>query len=57
VKDSFCGELEYVFEKFPKYHMNITMRDFSAKVGNENIFKPTIGNEILHEIDNDNGVK
>jgi hypothetical protein len=31
--------------------------DFSAKVGSENIFKPTIANENLHEISNDNGAK
>jgi hypothetical protein len=31
--------------------------DFNAKVGRENIFKPTIGNENLHEISNDNGVR
>jgi hypothetical protein len=32
------------------------LRDFNAKVGTEDIFKPTIGNESLHEISNDNGV-
>jgi hypothetical protein len=26
-------------------------------VGRENIFKPTIGNESLHEDNNDNGVR
>jgi hypothetical protein len=31
--------------------------DFNVKVGRENIFKPTIGNESLHEINNDNGVR
>jgi hypothetical protein len=35
----------------------LNMRDFSAKVGREDIFKPTIGNESLHEISNDNGVR
>jgi hypothetical protein len=31
--------------------------DFNAKVGRENIFKQTIGNESLHEISNDDGVR
>jgi hypothetical protein len=35
VKDSFCEELECVFDKFPKYRMNILLGDFSAKVGTE----------------------
>jgi hypothetical protein len=50
-------ELECVFDKFPKYHMKILLGDFNAKVGREDIFKPTIGNESLHEISNDNGVR
>jgi hypothetical protein len=48
VKDSFYEELERVFDKFPKYHMEILLGDFNAKVGREYIFKPTIGNESLH---------
>jgi hypothetical protein len=32
------------------------MLDFNAKVEGEDIFKPTIGNESLHEISNDNDV-
>jgi hypothetical protein len=36
--------------------MKILLGDFNAKVGREDIFKPTIGNESLHEISNDNGV-
>jgi hypothetical protein len=31
--------------------------DFNATVGKEDIFKPTIGNESLHEISNDIGVR
>jgi hypothetical protein len=56
MKDSFYEGLERVFDKFPKYHTKILLGDFNAKVGKENIFKPTTGNESLHEISNDNGV-
>jgi hypothetical protein len=31
--------------------------DFSAKLGKEDIFKPTIGNESLHKTSNDSGVR
>jgi hypothetical protein len=31
--------------------------DFNAKVCMEDIFNPTTGNESLHEISNDNGVR
>jgi hypothetical protein len=34
--------------------MKILLGDFSAKVDREDIFKPTIVNESLHEINNDN---
>jgi hypothetical protein len=57
VNDSFYEELEHVFDTFPEYHMRILLGDCNAKVGREDIFKPTIGNEILHEISNDSGVK
>jgi hypothetical protein len=36
---------------------SILLGDFNAKVGRENIFKPTIGNESLHQDSNDNGVR
>jgi endonuclease/exonuclease/phosphatase family metal-dependent hydrolase len=57
VRDRFYEELERVFIKIPKYHMKILLGDFNAKVGREDIFKPTIRNESLHEISNDNGVR
>jgi hypothetical protein len=56
IEDRFYEELEQVFDKFLRYHMKILL-DFNAKVGREDIFKPTIGNESLHEISNDNGVR
>jgi hypothetical protein len=57
VKDSLYEESEHVFDEIPKYHMNILSGYFNAKAGREDIFKPTIGNESLHEISNDNGVR
>jgi hypothetical protein len=54
IKDRLYEELERAFDKFLKYHMKILLGDFNAKVGKEDIFKPTIGNENLHEISNDN---
>jgi hypothetical protein len=54
INDSSYEELEVVFDLFPRYHMKILMGDFNAKVGKEDIFKPIIGNESLHEAGNDN---
>jgi exonuclease III len=44
MKDRFYEELEHVFDKFPKYCIKILLVDFNAKVGREDIFRPTIGN-------------
>jgi glycosylphosphatidylinositol transamidase (GPIT) subunit GPI8 len=54
VKESFYEEL---FDKFPKYHMKFLLGDFNTKVGRGDIFKPTIGNENLHKISSDNGIR
>jgi hypothetical protein len=53
MKDSFYEEPRRVFKQFPKYHTKMLLGEFSAKVGSEDIFKLTIGNESLHEISND----
>ena len=37
--------------------MKIVLGDFNAKVGRGSIFKPTIGQESLHQDSNDNGVR
>jgi hypothetical protein len=37
--------------------MKNLLGDFDAKVERENIFKPTIGKESLHQDSNDNGVR
>jgi hypothetical protein len=57
VKDSFYEGIGRVFDQFPRYDIKIILGDFNAKVGRDNIFKPTIRNESLHEISNDNGVR
>jgi hypothetical protein len=36
--------------------MKMLLGDFIVRVGKEDNFKPTIGNESLHKISNDNGV-
>ena len=56
-EDSFYEELEQVSDHFPKCYMKILLGDFNAKVGRENIFKPTIGNESLHQGSNDNDAR
>jgi hypothetical protein len=37
--------------------MKILLGDFNANIGRENFFKPTKGNERLHKIINDKGVR
>jgi len=56
-KDSFYEELEEVFDHFLKYHMKMLLGNFNAKVGSENILKPTIGQESLHQDSNDKRVR
>jgi len=53
LKDRVYEELEEGFNHSPKQHMKILSGDFNAKVGRENIFKPTTGKESLHQDNND----
>ena len=46
-----------MFDHFPKYHMKILLGDFNAKLVREDIFKPIIGQESLHQDSNENGVR
>jgi hypothetical protein len=55
-KHNFYEELEQVFDHFPKYAMKILLGDFNAKLGREDIFKPKIKSESLHQDSNDNDV-
>ena len=51
---SFYDEFDHVFHIFPNYHIKILLGDSSAKLGTEDIFKPTMGNESLQQDGNDN---
>jgi hypothetical protein len=57
VKDSFYEELGRAFDQFPRCDIEILLGDCHAKVGRVDIFKPIIGKESLHEINNDVGVR
>ena len=57
MKDSFYEEVEEVFDRFPKYYMKILLGYFNAKLGREDMFKPIIGQESLHQDSNENGVR
>ena len=56
-QDNFYEEIDRVFDRFRKYHTKILLADFNAKSGREDTFKPTIGNESLHQDSNDNRVR
>jgi hypothetical protein len=49
MQNSFHEEIKHVFNQFPKYHMKILLGDFNAKVGMEDVSKPTTWVESLHE--------
>jgi hypothetical protein len=56
-KNIFYGELEHVFDQFPKHCINILLGDFNTQVGREDIFKMTVGNESLQNPSQTNGDK
>jgi glycerophosphoryl diester phosphodiesterase len=56
-KDSFCEELEQALEHFPKYHIEILLRDFNPKLGGERIFSNLQLDGSLREGSNDNGTR
>jgi hypothetical protein len=54
---TFYEELQRVFGLFSKYPMRILSGDYTAKLGRDDVFKPTVGNESLHQGTNGNGVR
>jgi len=53
----FYNLLEQTISQITSSDIQIVLGDFNAKVGKENVYKPTIGNESLHNETNDNGMK
>jgi hypothetical protein len=54
IQETGCtGNWGPVIDQFPKNHKKILSEHFNAEVGRQNNFKPTFGNERLHEISND----
>jgi hypothetical protein len=43
-------------DRFPRYDVIVLLGDFNANVGKEDMFKPTVRDELSQEISNDNGV-
>jgi len=53
-KDTFYEELRPVCKHFLKHHINILLWGFNTKLGRDDIFKPKILNDSLHEDSTDN---
>jgi len=56
-RDIFYEDFQQVFVYFSQYNMKIPSRGCNAKSGSKVIFKPTFGNESLHQDSNDNGFR
>jgi ribulose bisphosphate carboxylase small subunit len=50
-------ELQQVFRHFPKCRVKVPLRKFNIKLEREDIFKPTVGNESLHQDIDDNSFR
>jgi len=49
--------LQKIYDHFGKKPAKILSGDFKAKLGREDIFKPTMRNESVHHDSKDNGVR
>lgn len=54
-KEEFYEMLQREYDSLKRYDLKIVLGDFNAKVGREEIFKPTIGNFSKHTRSNKNG--
>ncbi|XP_008484678.1 craniofacial development protein 2-like, partial [Diaphorina citri] len=56
-KDYFYETLECVLSKIPTYDVKLIIGDANAKIGKEQIWKSTAGENSLHDDSNDNGTR
>ena len=57
VKEELYNLLEQNTNQIANSDIKILLGDFNAKVDKDDIYKPTIGNETLHNETNNNGIK
>jgi len=57
VRKEFNVLLEQNVNQIARSDIKIILGDFNAKFGKETLYKPTIGNESLHNETNNNGIK
>jgi len=56
IKEEFYNLLEQNINQISRSDIKIILGDFNADIGKESIYKPTTGNESLHNESN-NGIK
>ena len=57
VKDAFYAKLEDLYDKCPAHDVKMVLGDFNAKVRQEGIFGPTVGQFSLHTTTSPNGLR
>jgi hypothetical protein len=57
IKNEFYDELGHILDTTPNSCIKILIGDFNAKIGKEDIYRPTIGPNSLHDVSNDNGTR
>jgi len=56
IVDEFYETLHVVCDEIPKHDAIITLDDFNAKLGREQLYKDITGRRSLHEVTNSNGL-
>jgi hypothetical protein len=57
MKDRFYEKLVDVYDRATGHDVKILVEDMNAKVGKENICRPTIGKESINDVSNNNGIR